>query len=121
MKWVLAACALAFLVGEVFSVRAGDPVYLEQAGGIIAIAAAMGAMLLLFRSAHITQAAQQLQDLQREDIVGDERAQELVSGLQQRDRLDQLTLIMLSAVSSALQAFAGAALAIGQTVVGWIS
>jgi len=109
---------LAFVVGFALSLRAGDPVYIEQAGGVVAIGAAFGAMLLLFRARDIGRAAEQLADLQQADIVGEARKQELVTALEDRDRFDQLLLIMLSAISSALQAFAGAALAAGQAVAG---
>jgi hypothetical protein len=89
---------------------------LEQASGLVAVCAGVGAVFLLGRSQDIADSERRLREL--DDLVTPDRAAELVRVLQRKDRYDQLTLIIISAGSSALQAFAEELLALSRWVLG---
>ena len=112
------AAFVCVLGGEVMSERAGNAIFLEQFGGLVSICAALGAIFPLPRAQEISDSERRLGDLgDLGDLVSADHAHDLVSALRRKDRLDQLTLVF-SAVGSALQAFADAALDVGKAVVG---
>lgn len=110
------AAFVSVLAGEIMSVRAHNAVFLEQSGGLVSICTALGAIFLLSRAQEINDSERRLGELR--DLVSPDQAHDLVNALRRKDRLDQLTLIVLSAVGSALQAFADAALSVGQAIAG---
>lgn len=116
MRWVIIAAALCMMMGEIVAVIRNNASPLEQAGGLVAICAGIGAVFLLSRAQDIADSERRLGEL--DDLVAPDRAAELIRSLQRKDRFDQLTLIIISAAGSALQAFAGELLWLSRWALG---
>jgi hypothetical protein len=116
MRIVFLACTTAIALGIWAGIAFDKPEWIAYSGGVVALVTAMGAAYLLTRAPSITDSARKLQDLI--DLVDAERAAQLTRNMHERDRLDQLTLIVLSGVGAALQAFANGILALWRFVAG---